>query len=132
MFAALLVSPPPPPPNHQPYACIQVASHKTVVLFDLLTLCQHHAAALDACLSPLLSDGALLKLGFEVAGDLSKLASSWPSVPAFRVVAGVLDLRPLFVAYGLAARLQVCGGSCGRGADRQAGHGFARLRVRGM
>lgn len=77
------------------------------MLFDLITLAQHHPAALDACLGPLLSDAAVLKLGFEVAGDLSKLAGSWPGLSCFRSVDGVLDLRPVWVAYGLAARHQV-------------------------
>ena len=93
---------------------LQVGTRTSVVLFDLLQLCTHHHAALESCLGPLLSSPAVLKLGFEVAGDLAKLANSWPAVEAFRVVAGVLDLRPLWVAYGLAARHQVGwgGGSC--------------------
>lgn len=80
-----------------------------MVLFDLMTLCQHHSQALDSCLGPLLGDGAVLKLGFEVAGDIAKLAGSWPAVGCFRQVVGVLDLRPLFVAYGLASQHPVRG-----------------------
>lgn len=72
-----------------------------------MQLCQHNPDALHACLQPLLSSGDVLKVGFEVAGDLGKLASSWPAVGAFRVVAGVLDLRPMWVAHGLADGRQV-------------------------
>jgi hypothetical protein len=85
------------------FGFMQVASRTHVVLFDLMTLCQHHPEALESCLGPLLGDGAVLKLGFEVAGDIAKLAGSWPAVGCFRQVVGVLDLRPLFVAYALAA-----------------------------
>jgi hypothetical protein len=97
-----------------------VASRTHVVLFDLITLCPQHAAALHSCLGPLLADRAVLKLGFEVAGDLAKLAGSWPCVPGFSDVCGVLDLRPLWVAHGLAAKLQVRWG-----ADKGAGSSCA-------
>lgn len=88
--------------------CLQVASRSHVVLFDLITLCQQQPEVLDACLAPLLSSSHALKLGFEVSGDISKLAGSWPAVSCFRQVVDVLDLRPIWVAYGLAAKNQVC------------------------
>jgi hypothetical protein len=90
--------------------CLQLATRKSAVLFDLLTLATQHAAALDACLAPLFESVGVLKLGFGLTGDLAKLAGSWPDVQAFRVVAGVLDLRPLWVAYGVANKQKVwCG-----------------------
>ncbi|KAF6257473.1 hypothetical protein COO60DRAFT_1701845 [Scenedesmus sp. NREL 46B-D3] len=92
-----------------PAAVLQLATRKSAVLFDLLTLAPQHPAALDACLAPLFASPEVLKLGFGLAGDLAKLAGSWPDVQAFRVVAGVLDLRPLWVAYGVATKRQ--GGS---------------------
>jgi hypothetical protein len=85
----------------------QLATRKSAVLFDLLTLAPKHPAALDACLLPMFESSEVLKLGFGLTGDLAKLAGSWPDVQAFRVVAGVLDLRPLWVAYGMANRRQV-------------------------
>jgi hypothetical protein len=85
----------------------QLATRKSAVLFDLLTLAPQHPAALDACLFPLFESTEVLKLGFGLTGDLAKLAGSWPDVQTFRVVAGVLDLRPLWVAYGMANRRQV-------------------------
>jgi hypothetical protein len=88
---------------------LQLATRKSAVLFDLLTLAPKHPAALDACLLPLFESSEVLKLGFGLTGDLAKLAGSWPDVQAFRVVAGVLDLRPLWVAYGMATRRQVRG-----------------------
>ena len=39
-----------------------------------------------------------LKVGFELTGDLGKLASSYPSIAAFARVEHVLDLRHLWVA----------------------------------
>lgn len=89
------------------WLCLQLATRHSAVLFDLITLASSHPAALDACLCPLFSSSDVLKLGFELHGDLSKLAGSWPAVAAFRAVAGVLDLRPLWIAYGLATRRQV-------------------------
>eukprot|EP00882_Tetradesmus_deserticola_P017458 GHRQ01018700.1.p1 GENE.GHRQ01018700.1~~GHRQ01018700.1.p1 ORF type:complete len:158 (+),score=41.33 GHRQ01018700.1:308-781(+) len=86
---------------------LQLATREAAVLLDLLALATQHAAALDACLAPLFDSPEVLKLGFGLAGDLAKLAGSWPDVQAFREVAGVLDLRPLWVAYGVASRQQV-------------------------
>lgn len=86
---------------------LQVATRSHVVLFDLITLGQQQPEVLDACLGPLLSSSHVLKLGFEVSGDLSKLAGSWPAVSCFRQVLEVLDLRPVWVAYGLAAKHKV-------------------------
>ena len=39
-----------------------------------------------------------LKIGFELAGDLGKLSSSYPRMAAFTHVESVLDLRHLWVA----------------------------------
>jgi hypothetical protein len=89
------------------FLCLQLATRKSALLFDLLTLAPQHSAALDACLAQLFESSAVLKLGFGLTGDLAKLAGSWPDVQAFKVVAGVLDLRPLWVAYGMANRRQV-------------------------
>jgi hypothetical protein len=86
---------------------VQVASRTHVVLFDLLALCQQQQEALEACLGPLMGSSTVLKLGFEVSGDINKLVGSWPCMRCFRQMAGVLDLRPVWVAYGLATRHQV-------------------------
>ncbi|WIA30602.1 hypothetical protein OEZ86_000682 [Tetradesmus obliquus] len=87
-----------------PAALLQLATRKAALLFDLLALAPHHPTALDACLAPIFESPEVLKLGFGLTGDLAKLAGSWPEVQAFKVVAGVLDLRPLWVAYGVANR----------------------------
>eukprot|EP00879_Flechtneria_rotunda_P029008 GHRR01031259.1.p1 GENE.GHRR01031259.1~~GHRR01031259.1.p1 ORF type:complete len:747 (+),score=261.21 GHRR01031259.1:313-2553(+) len=89
-----------------PAALLQVANRRVVVLFDLLRLALSAPVALDACLGPLLASPYITKLGFEVAGDLTKLANSWPFVRAFRDVQRVLDLKPLWVEYGLITRYQ--------------------------
>lgn len=92
--------------------CLQLATRKAALLFDLLALAPHHPTALDACLAPIFESPEVLKLGFGLTGDLAKLAGSWPEVQAFKVVAGVLDLRPLWVAYGVANRQKVGGCLC--------------------
>jgi hypothetical protein len=88
------------------------AHNGDVFLFDLFALAQDPApcAALDACLAPAFTSDATLVLGFEAAGDLSKLASSWPAVAAFKRVERVLDLRALWVAYVTALRAAGAGG----------------------
>jgi hypothetical protein len=90
-----------------PATHLQVATRSTVALFDLMALCQTQPEALTACLGPLMASAAVLKLGVEVSGDLAKLAGSWPGVSGWQHVHSVLDLRPLWVAYGQAAKLQV-------------------------
>eukprot|EP00775_Hariotina_reticulata_P004540 gene4540-4792_t len=89
-----------------PAAILQVASHDAAVVFDLIALVQQHPTSLDRLLGPLFADPDVLKLGFEVAGDLNKLCTSWPQVEAFKLVAGVLDLKPLWIALGLATKKQ--------------------------
>lgn len=89
------------------YVGVQIASRTHVALFDLITLCQQQPEALESCLAPLLCSSSVLKLGFEVSGDISKLAGSWPAMSCFRQVVSVLDLRPVWVAYGLATKQQV-------------------------
>jgi len=56
----------------------------------------------------------ILQVGFELAGDLAKAAASYPAVSAFTApVAGALDLRPLWLAWGMQSQQQV--GTGGRG-----------------
>lgn len=86
---------------------MQVATRKAAVLFDLITLASQHPAALDDCLQPLFASSETLKLGFAVSGDVAKLANSWPQIQAFQHVAGVLDLKTLWIAYGISTRRQV-------------------------
>ncbi|GIL53333.1 hypothetical protein Vafri_8955 [Volvox africanus] len=103
-------------------ALLQVATHEVAVLFDLPALCGDStgtaaagaapgglpAAALappvpdldiDSVLSPLFGQGGALVLGFGLAGDLAKLASSYPHVVAFQQVGATLDLYDMWKAY---------------------------------
>eukprot|EP00877_Chromochloris_zofingiensis_P011233 jgi/Chrzof1/6363/Cz18g05220.t1 len=63
-------------PNHEagsssaPASLLQVAVYDAVFLFDLLTLAAHHPTQLSACLAPVLTNPSILKLGFELLGDL--------------------------------------------------------------
>jgi hypothetical protein len=107
-----------------------VASHDAAVVVDLIALAQQHPASLDSCLGPLFADPDVLKLGFEVAGDLNKLCTSWPRVDAFKLVAGVLDLKPLWIALGLATRKQVGGGCQGRAGQGSLSEQPAAPKIR--
>jgi len=92
-----------------------------VFLFDLPALAGSRRLApdLDACLAaPFASDAALV-LGFEAAGDLAKLASSWPEIAAFRRVTRVLDVRALWVEY--VTVLRGAGGGIGMGGGMGGG-----------
>eukprot|EP00798_Chlamydomonas_sp_ICE-L_P015012 gene15012-21080_t len=77
---------------------LQVATTDRVFLFDLIAL-RKEPGALDACLLPVFGSQAVLKLGFEILGDLSTLAASYPAVKAFKRVNSVLDLKELWIAY---------------------------------
>ena len=90
-------------------------------MLDLLVLAAKHADALDAALGPLLADGRVTKLGLELAGDLSRLAGSWPRVRCFRAVARALDVRSLWVVHAQAAQ------PGGASVRQLASYGLSRL-----
>jgi hypothetical protein len=70
-----------------------------VFIFDLITLCASCPTALDACLEPVFSQEAVLKLGFALAGDVRKLLNSYPELAAFKQVRGSVDLLPMWQKY---------------------------------
>jgi hypothetical protein len=55
---------------------LQVATASKALIFDLLAL--GSSPGLDACLAPVLGSADVIKLGFDVYGDLAKLAASYP------------------------------------------------------
>eukprot|EP00798_Chlamydomonas_sp_ICE-L_P015011 gene15011-21079_t len=105
--------------EQNPASLLQVGTMDRVFLFDLIALREEPGAldacllpvfgsqvgtrdepeALDACLLPVFGSQEVLKLGFEISGDLSTLAASYPAVKAFKCVNSVLDLKELWIAY---------------------------------
>ncbi|KAK9829035.1 hypothetical protein WJX72_003549 [[Myrmecia] bisecta] len=83
-------------PNHvagqtsSPASLLQVASRTHVFVIDLIRL--HNSPALDACLAGLLQSEGVLKLGCALAGDLKKVAASYPHLGAFQSATRMLDL----------------------------------------
>lgn len=75
----------------------QVATRDAVFLFDLLAL--HSQPALSDCLAHAWHSPDVTLLGFELAGDLAKLAASYPDLPAFRKATAVLDLKGLWLEW---------------------------------
>ena len=57
-------------------------------------------AALDEALAPALAPPSVLVLGYGVAHDLAQLRASFPEVPAFGRVDGVVDCAALVAALG--------------------------------
>ena len=91
--------------GESPVALLQLASRRHCFLVDLQTLAAPHKvpgaalspteAALDAALAALLHEQRLIKVGFAGAGDLRRLAASFPHLPAFQEAKTVLDLATL-------------------------------------
>lgn len=76
--------------EHPHLAALQVATSSKALIFDLLAL--GSSPGLDACLAPALGSADVVKLGFDVYGDLAKLAASYPDTQVGRgayVVCGV-------------------------------------------
>ncbi|KAG1680371.1 hypothetical protein FOA52_015462 [Chlamydomonas sp. UWO 241] len=80
-----------------PASLLQVATDTHTLVFDLLSLGGN--PRLDSALSAAFHNPRCLKVGFELAGDLSKLAASYPGVATFARVERVFDLRHLWAAH---------------------------------
>jgi hypothetical protein len=86
-------------------ALLQLATPTTAYLLDLQLLCRpwlpydadmdEAEAAVDAALRPVFNDSRLSFVGFGIAGDLAKLARSFPHMPCFRAVAAAVEIRTL-------------------------------------
>ncbi|MEW5315938.1 MAG: hypothetical protein WDW38_007334 [Sanguina aurantia] len=86
-----------PPVPASRASILQVATFQHVMVFDLITLCEE--PLLDKVLASVLGTPSVLKLGFELLGDVRKLSSSYPSLGCFQNVSGMLDLKDLWVEY---------------------------------
>lgn len=69
----------------------QLAMQQQVFIIDLLAL--NASPALNAALGPLLHAKSIIKSGCGIAGDLKKLAKSYPHMTAFQAAHGLLDLH---------------------------------------
>jgi len=91
----------------QPVLLLQICIHslKNVYLLDLQTLLRplllpaermnDVEAAVSEALASLLMSKRLIKVGFQLVQDLRRLAASYPHVPCFQVVHGVLETSSL-------------------------------------
>lgn len=69
---------------------VQVATHSTVLLIDMIKL--HKSSALDKCLCTLLQDAGICKLGCRLSDDINQLHRSYPDMEAFQSAEALLDL----------------------------------------
>ena len=76
---------------------VQVATHSTILLVDMLNL--HTSAALNKCLSTMLRDAGILKLGCRLSDDINQLHRSYPDMEAFQSAEALLDLTPAWTLY---------------------------------
>jgi hypothetical protein len=83
--------------------------------------CVQDCHELSVVLKPAFSSATIQKLGLELTSDLSKLASSYTHIAAFRHVCHCLDLKQL---WGL---FQSAGGPLGAGAAKRSAVGLSFL-----
>ena len=76
---------------------MQVATHSAVLLFDMLKL--NTLPAVNKCLSSLLQDSGIIKLGCRLSDDVSKLHKSYPDMQAFQQAEALLDLTGPWTLY---------------------------------
>ena len=76
---------------------VQVATHSAVLLFDMPKL--KGSQALDQCLSSLLQNAGIIKLGCRLSDDVTKLHRSYQDMQAFRTAQALLDLTGPWTMY---------------------------------
>ena len=84
--------------SSSPASLLQLATDDAVFVVDLLALGAHSPQALSGALQPVLLNESTYKLGIGLAGDLRKLATSYPSVEAFQAANACIDLATLWRA----------------------------------
>ena len=118
--------------RHAPVALLQLACGGRACVVDLQALCRPHAApgspltaseaVLDAALQGLFQNPQGHVLGFGLAGDLRRLAASFPQMPCFRHCAGVVDLTVLapcvLTSWSRRSLASLCQTALGRGLDK--------------
>ena len=76
---------------------MQVATPTAVLLVDMLKL--HTSDALNLCLTSLMHDATIIKLGCRLSDDLEQLHRSYPHMQAFQQAAACLDLSSPWTEY---------------------------------
>lgn len=75
---------------------MQIASDKTVFIFDLIKLFEDIPDILDNCLSRILQSPRILKLGYNFQCDIKQLAHSYGELRCFNNYEKLLDIQNVF------------------------------------
>ena len=78
----------------RPAALLQISSRSQAFLFDLLEL--ENVPEMQNLLRDILRDPSVLKLGFDVSGDIKVLRKTWQK---FDEIKGVIDLKKVFADF---------------------------------
>ena len=83
-----------------PVAVLQVATRRGLVIIDMQTLAGDSSdasdrATLNSCLTRIMANSKIMKLGFEVGQDLRKLMTSFPALDGLHDVSNVMDIKRL-------------------------------------
>ncbi|KAG6646716.1 hypothetical protein CIPAW_07G027300 [Carya illinoinensis] len=75
---------------------MQIASEKTVFIFDLIKLFEDVPHILDNCMTRILQSPRILKLGYNFQCDMKQLAHSYGELECFRQYEMLLDIQNVF------------------------------------
>ncbi|XP_050224551.1 uncharacterized protein LOC126674188 [Mercurialis annua] len=75
---------------------MQLASDKTVFIFDLIKLYEDAPDILDNCLTRILQSPSVLKLGYNFQCDIKQLAQSYGELKCFKHFEMLLDIQNVF------------------------------------
>ncbi|KAK4282732.1 hypothetical protein QN277_014076 [Acacia crassicarpa] len=75
---------------------MQIASEKTVFIFDLIKLHGEEPDILDGCLARILQSPRILKLGYNFVCDIKQLAHSYEELSCFKHYEKLLDIQNIF------------------------------------
>ncbi len=83
-----------------PVAVLQVATRRGLAIIDIQTLAGDSSdasdrATLNSCLTRIMANSKIMKLGFEVGQDLRKLMASFPALDGLHDVSNVMDIKRL-------------------------------------
>ncbi|OVA02571.1 3'-5' exonuclease domain [Macleaya cordata] len=75
---------------------MQIASEKTVFIFDLIKLFEVEPKVLDSCLKRILHSPSILKLGYNLQCDLNQLSHSYGELECFKHYEMLLDIQNVY------------------------------------
>ncbi|XP_068660628.1 uncharacterized protein [Aristolochia californica] len=76
---------------------MQIASEKRVFIFDLIKLYADEPDILNNCLKRVFGSSRILKLGYNLRGDLQQLSQSYSRLECFKYYEMLLDIQKLFI-----------------------------------